>query len=87
MSKTDAEQAKKEITMILLYLSKFKDRDRHGIGADLSWKGYDFNDLNELESQEYISQGSHRSKSVVISDDGAKFAQELMEKYLIEDWK
>lgn len=38
MRKTDAEQAKKEITMISLYLSKFKDGDRYGIGADLAWK-------------------------------------------------
>ena len=87
MSKTDAKQAKKEMTMILLYLSKFKDRESYGGGGDLAWKGYDFNDLNELESEEYIFQESQRSESVGISEEGVKFAQELMEKYQIQDWE
>lgn len=50
-------------------------------------KGYDFNVMNELDEEDYIRQGSHRSKSVAITEEGMKLSQELLEKYKIVDWK
>lgn len=53
--------------------------------CDKAWKGYEFEIINELEEEDYLRQGSHRSKSVVISEKGLKLSRELLDKYLIED--
>lgn len=87
MSKIDTQQAMKELTMILMYLSKFKDRDRGGTGEQLAWKGFNYNDLNALENDRYIEQDNHRASSVVITEEGLKFAKELLEKYQINEPK
>ena len=66
MDKTNEEQAMQELTMMLLYLSKFTDRDIptcDGKPAYYAWKGYDFGILNELGDQDYIRQGDHPSRS------------------------
>lgn len=54
-----------------------------------AWKGYDFGILNELDNKDYIRQGDHpsRSKSVYITESGQVKAQELLEKYGIEDFE
>lgn len=88
MDKTDAKQAMKELTMVLMYLSRFTERDRFSDNNDYyAWKGYDFNVLNELSDEDFIRQGSHpyRSKSVYITKTGEELAKELMKKYRIED--
>lgn len=90
MDKITAEQAMKELTVILLYLSRFTERDRFSDGKDYyAWKGYDFEILNGLDEEDYIRQGAHpsRSKSVYITDAGIEKAKELMDKYGIEDWE
>jgi hypothetical protein len=70
-----------ELTLLLLYLTSFTDD--HGLGeGKRSWKGYPFETLNELNEKKYII-GSKRSKSVHLTEDGIKQAQELMKKYNI----
>ena len=86
------EQVKKELTMMLLYLSRFKDRDIPSLdGREIfnAWKGYDFDILNELDDEDYIRQGAHpsRSKSVYITETGIEMAKELLDKYGIADRK
>ena len=88
MEKTAAKQAMQELTMILLYLSRFTEDSRFCENEDYyAWKGYDFGILNGLEEKDYIRQGSHpsRSKSVYITDTGIEEARKLMEKYKIAD--
>ena len=87
MEKTTPEKAMKELTMILMYLSRFNEGNRFGSSMDIAWKGYDFDIINELDEEDYIRQGSHRSKSVAITEEGIKLAQNLMNKYNIIDWK
>ncbi len=87
MDKTNPEKAMKELTMLLMYLSRFNEGNRFGSSLDTAWKGYDFDIINELDEEEYIRQGSHHSKSVAITEEGIKLAQNLMEKYNITDWK
>ncbi len=88
MNKTDAKTAMEELSMILIYLSYFIERDRFADPDNkYAWKGYDFDILNQLDEKDYIRQGSHRSKSMYITKDGEAKAKELMEKYGIEDWK
>lgn len=90
MDKTTAEQAMKELTMALLYLSRWTEKDRFSDGKDFyAWKGYDFGILNELDDEDCIRQGSRpsRNKSVYITETGIQKAQRVLEKYNIADWE
>ncbi|ACV63025.1 hypothetical protein Dtox_2207 [Desulfofarcimen acetoxidans DSM 771] len=87
MDKTNPEKAVKELTMLLMYLTRFNGRGHLGSDLDMSWKGYDFDIISELDEEDYIRQGSRRSKSVVITDEGMKLSRELLAKYNILDWK
>lgn len=87
MDKTNPEKAIKELTMLLMYLTRFNQGKRFGSGQDIAWKGYDFDIINELDEEDYIRQGSNRSKSVAITEEGMKLSQELLDKYNISDWK
>ena len=53
----------------------------------MAWKGYDFGIINELHKEDYIRQGSHRSRFVTITDEGMKLSWELLAKYNILDWE
>jgi hypothetical protein len=87
MDKISPEKAINELTMLLMYLTRFNEGDRFGTSLDMAWKGYDFDTINELDEDDYIRQGSHRSKSVAITDKGMELSRELLEKYNIADWK
>jgi predicted transcriptional regulator len=84
---TNPEKAAKELTMLLMYLTRFIENDRLATKQDMAWKGYSFNIINELEEGNYIRQGSRRSKAVTITEDGIEFSKELLVKYNISDWK
>lgn len=89
MEKTNAEQAMRELTMMLIYLSRFTDGEKFEEAKDFySWKGYNFNVLNKLEDDDYIRQGDRpsRSKKMYITDSGIEQAKELLNKYGINDW-
>jgi hypothetical protein len=68
----------KDLTLMLLYLNSFGDE-----GYRRSWKGYDFDDLNKLAEEGYISEG-RRAKSVVLFDDGIDRAKALCAEYGIK---
>lgn len=86
MDKTNPEKAIKELTMLLMYLTRFNEGDRFRTNMDMAWKGYDFDIINELDEEDYIRQGNHRSKSVAITEEGERLAKELLDKYNISDW-
>lgn len=78
----------KELTLLLMYLNRFTNNRRSYTDTDIgfyAWKGYDFDTLDELDEEDYIRQGSHRSKSVYLTKEGIKKAQELLEKYMAFD--
>ncbi|MGN0441537.1 MAG: DUF6429 family protein [Acutalibacteraceae bacterium] len=88
MDKTSADEAMKELTMLLMYLSRFSKKDRLSGGEDFyAWKGYDFDTINGLDDKDFIRQGKHpsRIKFVYLTDTGINYAKKLMEKYNIED--
>ena len=87
MNKINPREAVEELTMILMYLTRFKNNSKFSGDLDLSWKGYHFDVINELEEKDVIRQGSHRSKRVVITEEGLAFAKELLKKYNIQDWE
>ncbi len=87
MERTLAKEAVRELTLVLMYLTRFNNRDRFSITENNAWKGYPFKVLDELEEDGFINQGNHRSKSVHIHEEGLVQARTLLEKYGIADWE
>lgn len=76
------ENTIKELTLMLMYLTSWKEKV-FGMEYSRTWKGYDFDILNELTEEDLIS-GSHRAKSAYITEKGEKLAEELLKKYQIK---
>lgn len=87
MEKTSAKEAVKELTLALMYLTRFSSQDRFSASENNAWKGYPFETMDGLEKDGFINQRSHRSKSVYIYKEGLEQAKRLLEKYGIKDWK
>lgn len=85
--KISASEAVKELSLLLMYLTRFSSQDRFSAEENSAWKGYPFKVLDELEEEDLINQGSHRSKSVHIHEEGLEKAKELLAKYGIADWE
>ena len=79
------EETVKELTLVLMYLTRFTERNRFGILENNAWKGYSFDILDELEEEGYIDQGRYYSKSVQISKEGLEKIKILLEKYGIKE--
>lgn len=71
----------KELTMILLYLTRFDRKSRDVIEKDLSWKGYPFEILDELNDDGLILDSNARRKTVALTDGGIDYAESLLKKY------
>ena len=65
-----------EMVLALLHLTSSRS---HGIVR--AWKGHDWYALDRLHQKGLISDPKSKSKSVVLSDDGALKAQELFERF------
>lgn len=65
-----------DMVLALLYLTTFKDK--YGLR---SWKGQDWNALDRLHQNGYISDPKSKAKSVMVTGTGAKRSRELFEKY------
>ena len=88
MEKVSSKDAMKELTLLLMYLSRFTDGENFSEAKDFyAWKGYDFGVINKLDEEELIHQGRYRSKSVYLTEKGKEEAKKLLEKYNISDWK
>lgn len=86
--KNNPEKAAKELTMLLMYLTRFNERSRFESDLDMAWKGYDFDIINELDEEGYIRQGSHRSKSVhenILNKIDA-LKRDVRLNFLMDDW-
>lgn len=88
MDKIKQDETIRNLTMILMYLTRFREQGRFSDpDASYAWKGYSFHALNELDDADYIRQGDHpsRSKKVYLTEAGMERAKELLIKYGIED--
>jgi Domain of unknown function (DUF6429) len=65
-----------EMVLALLSLTMFDDRP-----AVRAWKGHDWDALDRLHKKGYISDPKSKAKSVLMTEEGAKRAQELFEKH------
>lgn len=79
MKNEDLKEKVKELTLMLLHLTSWEEKE-FGMQYHRSWKGYDFDILNEIADEDLI-RGGHRSKSVIMTDAGIKRAKELLEQY------
>jgi len=65
-----------DMVLALLHLTSFSEE-----GVTCAWKGHNWDALNRLHEKGMISNPQSKAKSVVLSDDGAKQAKELFDKY------
>lgn len=79
------DETVKELTLLLMYLTSWKE-DVGFTEVRRTWKGYPFEIINELTDEDLIS-GSHRSKSVYLTEEGVNIAEQLAKKYLNEEIK
>ncbi len=71
----------KELTLMLLYLNSWEENER-GTKYRRSWKGYDFDVLDELSDDDLIIN-IKSSKSCSFSDEGIAKALMLLKEYNI----
>ena len=77
---TDADIAIRELTLLLAYLTSWREKPEP---MSRAWKGYSFDVLDELQEQGLIEQ-SKAAKSLYITPEGETRAKELLAKYGIE---
>jgi len=70
----------KDMTLILMWFTKFSDQKIDNRPIWKAWKGFNFDILDSLLEDEYISF-SYKSKSVLLRDKGIGRAKELIKKY------
>ena len=84
-----------ELTLLLMYLNSwnedgyvYNEKTKMPEKATLKrcWKGYDFNILNKLAEKGYLYSEKYKNKSVTLTKEGEKLAEELLTKYLKWDF-
>jgi len=65
-----------EVVLALLYFNAHTD---HGVTR--AWKGFDWDTLDRLHAQGFISDPKSKAKSVVLSEEGARRSEELFRRY------
>ncbi|WP_161978987.1 DUF6429 family protein [Streptococcus sp. S784/96/1] len=90
MVKRSAKQAQLDLTLALMYLNRFRERLPKSLGdvkaPYQSWKGYDFDVINQLDEDALIYQSSHRAKSITLTEDGIARAKAILSDLEIEDF-
>jgi ribosomal protein S18 acetylase RimI-like enzyme len=84
MNKKSRQQAIEELSLMLMYLTRFQDNNEFCRYMEISWRGYDFDALNELENKELLYQPK-KSKCVYLSEEGKTQARKLLDEYQIAD--
>jgi hypothetical protein len=65
-----------EMTLALMHLTTFDEG-----GTARSWKGHDWDVMNQLHEKGLISKPATKAKSVTLSDDGRRLSRDLFEKH------
>jgi Domain of unknown function (DUF6429)/Uncharacterised protein family (UPF0158) len=78
----DAERQEliEELTLLLLYLCSWEEKNDPGATVHKAWKGFTFATLNALEHRGLIHQ-SRKARSVSLSDEGIAMARELEARF------
>ena len=85
-AKIDAEVAARELTLVLLFLNRFRNKlDKDMWTPWRVWKNHNFGTLDELDEKGFIFSRPG-AKSIYFTDEGVAEACRLLEKYGIADW-
>lgn len=84
MNKKSRKQAIEELSLMLIYLTRFQDNNEYCRYLENSWKSYDFEALNALENKELLFQPK-KSKCIYLSEKGKELARTLLDEYNIAD--
>ena len=85
-AKIDVATAARELTLALLFLNRFREKNRaNARSLWRAWKGFDFDTLDKLAEAGLITS-SRTAKSVYLTDEGLAEAQRLLDKFGIADW-
>jgi hypothetical protein len=68
-----------EVVLALLYLNFFGDQ-----GAIRAWKGFDWDAMDRLHEKGFVSDPKSKAKSVIVTEEGQKAAEELFKRYFSE---
>lgn len=82
--KKTREEVIEELSLMLMYLTRFQDHNEFYRYMEAAWKGYDFSALNQLEEKEWIMQ-ERKSKCAYLTERGKEHARELLQKYQFPD--
>lgn len=73
------EEKVAEVVLALLHLNAFSD------GPVLrAWKGFDWDAMNLLHECGWISDPRSKAKSVLLTEEGARRAEELFNHYFVD---
>lgn len=67
-----------EMTLALLYLVMTTDKT-----GTRAWKGFDWETMNRLHEKGYIGNPKSTAKSVAVSEEGARLAEELFKRLFV----
>lgn len=67
-----------EMALAMLYLTHFKDMKNSPYKA---WKGLDWDVLDRLHQKGYIDDPKNKNKSVIFTDKGFAFSEQLFQKH------
>lgn len=87
MKKSYADTVK-ELSLMLMYLTRQQDNNEFCRYRELSWKGYDFGVMEKLEEEELLWQPRSRrgyDKYLYLTEEGRNRAKELLEQYEFSD--
>jgi DNA-binding PadR family transcriptional regulator len=70
------------LTLLVIYLSSWEEQLAPDLTVRRAWKGYLFEVLDALEEKGYISQ-TRRAKSLTLTEQGERWAQELVARHTI----
>ena len=82
MTGTDMEYDRNKVddcTLALMYLVLHGDRS-----VTRAWKGFDWDTLDRLHEKGFIADPKGKAKSVVMTDEGEKKAEELFKKFFVK---
>jgi hypothetical protein len=70
-----------DLSLALMYLTGWQEKDITGTSYTRSWKGYDFSVLDDLKDAGLIDF-SLTAKSLDLSEEGEKRAQEIVRELM-----
>ena len=86
--KKTRQEAIDELTLMLLYLTRFPDREGKRYD-EISWKNYDFDAIDRLDEQDLIYSPKRRTgggyKYAYLTENGRAKARELLHEMNIAD--